>query len=69
MPTAGQRAGSRSLAARVKGPVGFSQVFPINVSVNLRGGDARVAEHLLYRPQVCPALTVNLPGPNIWSNL
>ena len=47
----------------------LSQVFPVNVRVDLGRDDTRVAEHLLDRPQVRTALTVNLPGPDIWSNL
>lgn len=42
-------------APRVERPVGLSQVFPVNVGVDLGCSDTRVAEHFLDRPQVCPA--------------
>ena len=32
-----------------------SQVFTVDVRVNLRRGNVGMAEHFLYRPQICPA--------------
>lgn len=44
------------LTPRVECPVDLLQVSPVEVGVELGGGDAGVAEHLLDGPQVCPAL-------------
>ena len=53
----GQRQGiaARDLRARVKLPMHRPQPRHIDVRVNLRRGDAGMAEHLLHLPQIGPA--------------
>src|SRR5574340_1855813 len=44
------------LGARMRRIVDLAEVLEIEVRVDLRGGDARVAEHLLHRAQVAGRL-------------
>ena len=37
---------------RMKHPMHFLQILAVNVRVNLRGRDIRMAQHLLNRPQI-----------------
>jgi hypothetical protein len=41
---------------RVEAIQGISKVFSINMGIDLRGGDALMAQHFLNSPKVGPAL-------------